>query len=113
MASIAMHLDQFLGRENVEQEMANFAVEYEYSLIVLMGINTNIKGNVERQLGVYSANADQRDMVTSCLQSISLELHPMKSICSRLSNTVAFFQSNVKASRKQVLPALTEFLKTV
>ena len=44
VSSIAMHLDQFLGRENVEQEMANFAVEYEYSLIVLMGINANIKG---------------------------------------------------------------------
>ena len=44
VSSIAMHLDQFLGRENVEQDMANFATEYEYSLIVLMGINTNVKG---------------------------------------------------------------------
>ena len=44
VSSIAMHLEKFLRRVNVEQDMEDFAKKYEYSLIVLMGINTNIKG---------------------------------------------------------------------
>ena len=44
ISSIAMHLSQFLERESIEQDMASFAAQYEYSLIVLMGINTNAKG---------------------------------------------------------------------
>ena len=44
VSSIAMHLDKFLGRGNIEQDMADFASQHEYSLIVLMGINTNAKG---------------------------------------------------------------------
>jgi len=113
VSSIAMHLEKFLRRVNVEQDMEDFAKKYEYSLIVLMGINTNIKGDVERQLGVYSTNTGQLDMITSCLHSISLDLHPLKLPGVKLSNMVVFVQSNVKASRKQVLPALTEFLKSL
>ena len=46
ISSIAMHLSQFLERESIEQDMASFAAQYEYSLIVLMGINTNAKGTM-------------------------------------------------------------------
>ena len=46
VSSIAMHLGQFLARENVELEMIKFATRYEYSLVVLMGINTNAKGKL-------------------------------------------------------------------
>lgn len=113
ISSIAMHLERFLGRENIEQDMADFSNKQEYSLIVLMGINTNAKGEVERQLGVYSTNTDQRDLIATCLQSVSLDLRPLKIPGIKLSNTTVYHQGNVKASRKQVLPALTEFLKTV
>ena len=44
VSSIAMHLETFLGRGNIEREMADFATNQEYSVVVLMGINTDAKG---------------------------------------------------------------------
>ncbi|KAG9276239.1 exopolyphosphatase PRUNE1 [Astyanax mexicanus] len=108
---IYMTLESFLQRQRLQQELCEFCHKYSYNLVVAMTISFIDSKEPFRQLAVYSSSTLYRDEVSKALEKAknpNLELSPMS---SPYSDVKAFVQGNTLASRKKVLPIISDFLK--
>ncbi|XP_007236041.2 exopolyphosphatase PRUNE1 [Astyanax mexicanus] len=108
---IYMTLESFLQRQRLQQELCEFCHKYSYNLVVAMTISFIDNKEPFRQLAVYSSSTLYRDEVSKALEKAknpNLELSPTS---SPYSDVKAFVQGNTLASRKKVLPIISDFLK--
>ncbi|XP_073495472.1 exopolyphosphatase PRUNE1 [Phyllobates terribilis] len=112
ISAIYMDMEEFLQRQDVENELRDFCHRHHYDVIVAMAIAFTSANEPRRQIAVYSLQGALRALVSSVLEqatSPSLELSPItRHSCSHIT---AHSQGNTGASRKKVLPILKDFLK--
>ncbi|XP_064645764.1 exopolyphosphatase PRUNE1-like [Lineus longissimus] len=112
MSSIPVHLQQFLTRVHVVDDLMTFLKSRKADAVVVMTTSpTPSGGSIERQLGIYSPVEELRKKISQSLQTTSsppLDLQPMKTTVPAF---VAFLQGNVAASRKQILPLIRVMFK--
>ncbi|KAF7708860.1 exopolyphosphatase PRUNE1 isoform X1 [Silurus meridionalis] len=108
---IYITLETFLQREYLQQEFCEFCHKHNYNVVVAMTISFIDNKEPFRQIAVYSSSTRNRDEVIKALEkarSPHLNLTPMSSPYTDLK---AYVQGNVLASRKKVLPIISDFLK--
>ncbi|KAI4895297.1 hypothetical protein NFI96_011137, partial [Prochilodus magdalenae] len=108
---IYMTLDSFLQRQRLQQELCEFCHKHSYNLVVAMTISFIDNKEPFRQLAVYSSSTLYRDEVSKALEKArnpNLDLSPMS---SPYPDVKAYIQGNTLASRKKVLPIISDFLK--
>ncbi|XP_017334001.1 exopolyphosphatase PRUNE1 isoform X2 [Ictalurus punctatus] len=108
---IYMTLEDFLQRECLQQELCEFCHKHNYNLVVAMTISFIDNKEPFRQIAVYSSSTHNRDEVIKALEKARnphLNLSPMS---SPYSDMKAYVQGNTLASRKKVLPIISDFLK--
>ncbi|XP_066540195.1 exopolyphosphatase PRUNE1 isoform X2 [Hoplias malabaricus] len=108
---IYMTLEPFLQRPGLQQELCEFCHKYSYNLVVAMAISFIDNKEPFRQLAVYSSSTLYRDEVSKALEKArnpNLDLSPMS---SPYQDVKTFIQGNTLASRKKVLPIISDFLK--
>ncbi|XP_060778359.1 exopolyphosphatase PRUNE1 isoform X1 [Neoarius graeffei] len=108
---IYMTLEAFLQRECLQQELCEFCHKYNYNLVVAMTISFIDNKEPFRQIAVYSSSTRNRDEVIKALEKAKnphLNLGPMS---SPYTDIKAYIQGNALASRKKVLPIISDFLK--
>ncbi|XP_070178315.1 uncharacterized protein [Littorina saxatilis] len=110
MSSVTMDMTMLMGREDFLESLKSFATEKAVDAVVVMTVCVGPDDSVTRQLGVFSPSRVYRqqmaDVLSAC-QSHSLGLSPLP--CDH-QEFLPFTQSNVTASRKQVLPIVKAFL---
>ncbi|XP_075701018.1 exopolyphosphatase PRUNE1 [Rhinoderma darwinii] len=112
VSSIYMDLEEFLRREDVENELREFCQKRRHNVIITMAITFTEDDKPRRQIAVYSQQGALRAMVSTALEQAttpSLDLSPIS--CQYCNQVTAYSQRNAAASRKKVLPILTDFLK--
>ncbi|TRY86386.1 hypothetical protein DNTS_012150, partial [Danionella cerebrum] len=100
-----------LERRGLQQELCEFCHHHNYNLLVAMTISFHDNKEPFRQLAVYSPSTVCREEMSKALEKArnpSLELKPMS--CP-YPDVKAYAQGNTLASRKKVMPIVTEFLK--
>lgn len=108
---VYMTLEEFLQRQNLEQELCDFCTRHGYDLLVAMTISFKDNKEPFRQLAIYSSSALYREEMSQALEQArnpSLTLSPMSSPHPHLR---AYLQGNTLASRKKVLPIIKDFLR--
>ncbi|KAF4087899.1 hypothetical protein AMELA_G00076590 [Ameiurus melas] len=108
---IYMTLEDFLQRECLQQELCEFCHKHNYNLVVAMTISFIDNKEPFRQIAVYSSSTHNRDEVIKALEKARnphLNLSPMS---SPYTDMKAYVQGNTLASRKKVLPIISDFLK--
>ncbi|XP_052003750.1 exopolyphosphatase PRUNE1 [Xyrauchen texanus] len=108
---IYMTLEAFLQRRGLQQDLCDFCHNHNYNLVVAMTISFIDNKEPFRQLAVYSSSSVYREEMSKALEKArnpSLDLQPMS---SPYSDVKAFVQGNTLASRKKVLPIISDFLK--
>ncbi|XP_060725744.1 exopolyphosphatase PRUNE1 [Tachysurus vachellii] len=108
---IYMTLEDFLQRKSLQQELCEFCHKHNYNLVVAMTISFIDNKEPFRQIAVYSSNTRNRDEVIKALEKARnphLNLSPMS---SPYTDMKAYVQGNTLASRKKVLPIVSDFLK--
>ncbi|MCJ8728211.1 hypothetical protein PDJAM_G00001770 [Pangasius djambal] len=108
---IYMTLEDFLQRECLQQELCEFCHKHNYNLVVAMTISFIDNKEPFRQIAVYSSSTRNRDEVIKALEKARnphLNLSPMS---SPYTDMKAYVQGNALASRKKVLPIISDFLK--
>ncbi|XP_072536139.1 exopolyphosphatase PRUNE1 [Salminus brasiliensis] len=111
VSAVYMTLESFLQRKRLQQELCEFCHKYSYNLVVAMTISFIDSKEPFRQLAVYSSSTLYRDEVSKALEKArnpNLELSPMS---SPYPDVKAYVQGNTLASRKKVLPIISDFLK--
>ncbi|XP_033625283.1 protein prune homolog 2-like isoform X3 [Asterias rubens] len=112
MSSIPMNLNDFVEKPSVERDLHDFCSSKNLRLLVLMSLTLNQDDEAHRQISVYSSNTSD-SMKDELLQTLDESSSP-ELILSELETdspgVVVFSQGNVKASRKQVLPLVKDFL---
>ncbi|XP_069102103.1 uncharacterized protein [Argopecten irradians] len=113
MASVSMEMQEFISRANFLDDCQEFVREKGATILLIMTLSTDSTGEPRRQLSVYSSNRDLASKLTSMLEKSddpNLGLSPLPVGHDGLS---CYTQGNVKASRKKVLPLVTDFCNTV
>ncbi|KAM9489332.1 exopolyphosphatase PRUNE1 [Clarias gariepinus] len=108
---IYMTLEAFLQREFLQQELCEFCHKHNYNLLVAMTISFIDNKEPFRQMAVYSSSSRNRDEVIKALEKArnpNLNLSPMS---SPYTDVKAYVQGNTVASRKKVLPIISDYLK--
>lgn len=108
---IYMTLESFLQRHDLQQELSDFCQKYNLDLIVAMSISFIDSKEPYRQLAVYNSSSHSGHEVIKALKNARnphLKLIPMS---SPYKDVKAFIQDNNLASRKKVLPIITDYLK--
>ncbi|ROJ29326.1 Exopolyphosphatase PRUNE1 [Anabarilius grahami] len=108
---IYMTLEAFLQRRGLQQDLCEFCHNHSYNLLVAMTISFNDNKEPFRQLAVYSSSTVYREEMSKALEKAktpSLDLKPMS---SPYLDVKAYKQGNTLASRKKVMPIITDFLK--
>ncbi|KAK3552035.1 hypothetical protein QTP70_031573 [Hemibagrus guttatus] len=108
---VYMTLEDFLQRECLQKELCEFCHKYNYNLVVVMTISFIDNKEPFRQIAVYSSSTHNRDEVIRALEKARnphLNLSPMS---SPYTDMKAYIQGNTLASRKKVLPIISDFLK--
>uniref|UniRef100_A0A8C2CAE1 Prune exopolyphosphatase n=1 Tax=Cyprinus carpio TaxID=7962 RepID=A0A8C2CAE1_CYPCA len=108
---IYMTLEAFLQRRGLQQDLCDFCHNHNYNLVVAMTISFIDNKEPFRQLAVYSSSTVNREEISEALEKAknpSLDLKPMS---SPYPDVKAFIQGNTLASRKKVMPIITDFLK--
>ncbi|XP_071787927.1 uncharacterized protein [Asterias amurensis] len=112
MSSIPMNLNDFVEKPSVERDLHDFCSSKNLRLLVLMSLTLNQDDEAHRQISVYSSNTSD-SMKDELLQTLDESSSP-ELILSELETdspgVVVYSQGNVKASRKQVLPLVKDFL---
>ncbi|XP_076439054.1 uncharacterized protein LOC143277957 isoform X2 [Babylonia areolata] len=110
MSSVTMDMEALVGRADFADSLKSFAKGKGVDAVVVMTLSTGPDDSVSRQLGVFSPSRVYRQQMADVLnasQSPNLGLSPLP---SSSEDFLTFSQSNVKASRKQVLPIIKSFL---
>lgn len=108
---IYMTLEDFLQRSGLQQDLCEFCHSHNYNLLLAMTISFKDNKEPFRQLAVYSSSTVYREEMSKALEKAknpSLELKPLS---SPYPDVKAFIQGNTLASRKKVMPIITDFLK--
>lgn len=108
---IYMTLEDFLQRSGLQQDLCEFCHSHNYNLLLAMTISFKDSKEPFRQLAVYSSSTVYREEMSKALEKAknpSLELKPLS---SPYPDVKAFIQGNTLASRKKVMPIITDFLK--
>ncbi|XP_061462814.1 exopolyphosphatase PRUNE1 isoform X2 [Rhineura floridana] len=111
LSAIYMDLQAFLHRPGLEDELCAFCQQRSYDALLAMTISFNERNEPFRQVALYSQNAALQAAVCQALEGsrnptlgLSLLESPYPTIC-------AYSQGNTTASRKKVLPVITDFLR--
>lgn len=110
MSSVTMEMTDFAAREDFIGSLRQFSADRNVDAVVVLTVSVGDDGSMSRQLGIFSPSRVYREQMADVLnasQSPSLGLSPLS---SNHEEFLAFEQSNVKASRKQILPVIKGFL---
>ncbi|XP_062558595.1 exopolyphosphatase PRUNE1 [Armigeres subalbatus] len=103
-------VQDYIKLENAEQNLQAFARKTGSNVVVLMGMKVNAEnGSVRRDLGIININ--DPNLQESILSVISSSTEPDFKLTKLDVNFLqgSFFeQSNIKASRKQLLPLVSD-----
>ncbi|XP_062585819.1 uncharacterized protein LOC134247479 [Saccostrea cucullata] len=111
MSSIPVSLEAFLQRSDVSESMNSLMLDRKGQNVVVMTMHVDT-GAPCREILIFSNSAEETTKLTEFLKTneeIQLDLQPFT--CD-LRNCLAYYQGNVKASRKKVLPLVKSFLQT-
>ncbi|XP_061103354.1 exopolyphosphatase PRUNE1 [Conger conger] len=108
---IYMTLEAFLQRRGLQQELCDFCLKHSYSLVITMMISFNEKKEPFRQLAVYSSSALYREEMSRALEKAHSPCFNLSPICSPCAQVKAYLQGNTLASRKTMMPIITDCLK--
>lgn len=114
VSAIYMHIEDFLRRDGLENDLQTFCKRYGYNVIVAMAITFTAEHEPIRQIAVYSQQGELRRLVTRTLEkatnpSLDLSLTGQ----GPCSHVTTYRQGNTGASRKKVLPILKDFLRKI
>ncbi|XP_065154576.1 exopolyphosphatase PRUNE1 isoform X1 [Paramisgurnus dabryanus] len=108
---IYLTLEDFLQRRGLQQDLCEFCHKHNYNLVVAMTISFRDNKEPFRQLAIYSSSTVYREEISKALEKAknpSLDLRP---ISSPYLDIKTYIQGNTVASRKKLLPIITDFLK--
>ncbi|XP_077996859.1 uncharacterized protein LOC144450158 [Glandiceps talaboti] len=109
ISSVTMHLETFLERDNIMEDLGNFCTSQNIDMLVVMAIT--IDEEITRQLAIFTSHHPgiKQDLIFTLECSISpdLDLSPM---VTEYDTMATYYQGNIKASRKKILPIVKEFL---
>ncbi|XP_076827590.1 exopolyphosphatase PRUNE1 [Brachyhypopomus gauderio] len=108
---IYMTLDAFLQRRCLQQELCEFCHKHNYNLVIAMTISFSDNKEPFRQLAVYSSCTLYRDEVSKALEKARNPLLNLSPMSSPYPDMKTYVQGNALASRKKVLPIISDFLK--
>ncbi|XP_070545856.1 exopolyphosphatase PRUNE1-like [Ptychodera flava] len=112
-SSITLHLEKFLQNDNVIEDFKSFCASHDIDILVIMAISID-EGTTTRQLAIYAHRHDniKNDIIfkLECSIAPDLDLSPM---VTSFEEITAYYQGNITASRKKVLPIFTEFLENM
>ncbi|XP_059364198.1 exopolyphosphatase PRUNE1-like [Carassius carassius] len=108
---IYMSLEAFLQRRGLQQDLCEFCHKHNYNLVVCMTISFNDNKEPFRQLAVYSSSTVYRGEMSRALEKAKNNILDLKPMSSPYPDVKAFIHCNTLASRKTVMPIITDFLK--
>lgn len=108
---LPMLVENYLKREDSVQSIQSFSTEFKSHTVVLIGIDAS-KG-VKRDIGIYSTDPKFESKLIDILKSsenceADLGLIEIK---TGLENISCFKQTNIKLTRKFILPLVNEAVK--
>ncbi|XP_023930608.1 protein prune homolog 2 [Lingula anatina] len=111
-SSLPKHIESFLSAEDIEREVEQFAVEQKADAIVLLSLQVSEEAKrPERQVAVWSRKKElQEEIVQELLSSKDPDLC-LKPIPSVHHSITAFYQGDITASRKKILPLVKGYLE--
>ncbi|XP_052785753.1 uncharacterized protein LOC128221254 [Mya arenaria] len=110
MSSVTMDMQELLSRPGFHDDVDKFCEQQGAKVVVIMTLVNDENDVPSRQIAVYSKNRIFRDQISDTLDNapdVDLELELLTPPFPDLS---VFNQTNVTASRKQVMPILKSFL---
>ncbi|XP_052434619.1 exopolyphosphatase PRUNE1 isoform X1 [Carassius gibelio] len=108
---IYMTLESFLQRRGLQQDLCEFCHNHNYNLVLAMTISFIDNKEPLRQLAVYSSSTVYREEMSKALEKAKNPSLDLKPVSSPYPDVKAFIQGNTLASRKKVMPIITDFLK--
>ncbi|XP_038058184.1 protein prune homolog 2-like isoform X2 [Patiria miniata] len=112
MSSIPIRLTEFVEKPDFEIGLQDFCTLKDLRLLVLMALTVAEDAKAHRQICVYSSNSSDSmkdELIQTLEESASPEL-VLSELYTNSSGLIVYYQGNVKASRKQVLPLVKNFL---
>ena len=112
-SSITALLSDFLQRDGMSEDLAQFSIVRDLHALVLVGISLPEGGEKRRQIALYQNT--QAEVPTDFVDSLATILEASGELqCERVSGLdfegPLLEQGNTALSRKQILPIITEFL---
>ena len=107
-----MFFQDFVEKPSVETDLQSFCTSKNLRLLVLMALTIDQDGDAHRQICVYSTNSSD-SMKDELIQTLDESTSPVLLLSETYTDSpglVVYSQGNVKASRKQVLPLVKDFL---
>lgn len=114
-SSVTALLTEFLSRDTVNSDFLEFQSHHELDAFVVLGISMSGPTEVHRQIAVFQPEGVSQEFSESIANMLEAE-DSLK--CERLDNIPGFRgvlldQRNTDMSRKQVLPLVTAFIRSM
>ncbi|XP_061180550.1 uncharacterized protein LOC133189157 isoform X2 [Saccostrea echinata] len=111
MSSIPVSLEVFLQRSDVSESMNSVMLDRKGQSVVVMTMHVDT-GVPRREILIFSNSVEETTKLAEFLKTNEEIQLDFQLFTCEFKNCLAYYQGNVKASRKKVLPLVKSFLQT-